>query len=99
MPVHTDDDFELDGDNFYLCHASADFDFETDYSHGDDYVGPMVRSCELYAIRLGGLTLTRTQAVDMTSEATIAAHEDDAAAKILESIRVGDLALSGWAAE
>ena len=52
---------------FYLCNAVADFD--VDIRRGE------LRSCELYKVALGGLSLTRSQLVDMSSEAEIAAIE------------------------
>lgn len=91
MPIHTDDDFELEGDNFYLCHASADFDYSLEYVNGDDFTGWDIARLELYRIRLGGVNLTRSQAVDATSEPTIAQAEQFAAKTIIEQVKSGDL--------
>jgi hypothetical protein len=91
MPIYTDTDFELDGDSFYLCNANADFDWDRQYADGDDYTGWEISNCELVSIRLGGLILTRAQAVDATSEAHIAHIEQIAADTILEQINAGDL--------
>ena len=62
-----DTEFELDA-GFYLCNATADFD--VDIRRGE------LRGVELVSVKLGSLTLDRSQLVDASSEAEIAAIEE-----------------------
>jgi len=90
--IYTVDDFEIEGDTFYMCNALADFEITYDDT------AMTVDACTLYRVRLGGVNLTREQAVDMTTKATVAQIEDHYASKLQEQMTAGkpEIGAASW---